>query len=205
MAKRMLDVVGSSLILLVLLPVLLLIAVAVRATSPGPALFRQARVGMHGRPFVMLKFRSMRADSSDEAHRAYVTALLTEEAPPDGGVAGVYKLAHDSRVTRLGALLRRTSLDELPQLLNVLRGDMSLVGPRPALAWEVQLYEEAHRRRLDVPPGLTGLWQVSGRSTLTLREALDLDVQYAERCSWSLDLRILRLTPAALRGRSGAR
>ena len=204
-AKRTLDLVAALLLLLVLLPLLLLLAVAVRATSTGPVLFRQVRAGRGGEPFVMLKFRSMRANCDDSAHRAYVTALLTEDVPPDGGEPGVYKIAADSRVTRVGGLMRRTSLDELPQLVNVLRGEMSLVGPRPALPWEVELYDAAHRRRLEVPPGLTGLWQVSGRNTLTMREALDLDVEYAARCSWSLDLRILCRTPAALRGRSGAR
>ncbi len=205
LAKRSLDIAVSAVLLLLLLPALLLIAAAVRLTSPGPSLFRQVRVGRDGQPFVMLKFRSMRVNSDDAAHRAYVRALLVEDAPPDGGLPGVYKLARDPRVTPVGVLLRRTSLDELPQLFNVLRGQMSLVGPRPALAWEVELYEPEHRRRLDVLPGLTGLWQVSGRSTLTMREALDLDVQYAARCGWSLDLRILCRTPAALRGRSGAR
>lgn len=205
LAKRTTDVVTSALLVLLLLPALLLLALAVRATSPGPALFRQVRTGRHGQPFVMLKYRSMRVNNDDAVHRAYVTALLTEDVPPDGGESGVYKLASDPRVTPVGRLLRRTSLDELPQLFNVLRGEISLVGPRPALAWEVELYDEVHRRRLDVPPGLTGLWQVSGRSSLTMREALDLDVQYVSRCSWALDLRILCRTPRALRGRSGAR
>lgn len=205
LAKRSLDVVASLLLLVLLLPVLLVLALAVRLSSPGPILFRQVRAGRYGRPFLMLKFRSMRVDGDDAAHRAYVTALLTQAAPPDGGQPGVYKLAADPRITRVGSVLRRTSLDELPQLINVLRGQMSLVGPRPALPWEVDLYEDAHRRRLDVPPGLTGLWQVSGRSTLTMRQALYLDVAYADRCSWMLDLRILCRTPAALRGRSGAR
>ncbi|MBW3638387.1 MAG: sugar transferase [Actinobacteria bacterium] len=204
-AKRALDLVASLLLLLALLPLLVLLALAVLTTSPGPVLFRQVRAGRRGEPFVMLKFRSMRADCDDAAHRAYVTALLTQDVPPDGGEPGVYKIASDPRITRVGGLMRRTSLDELPQLVNVLLGQMSLVGPRPALPWEVELYEAVHRRRLDVPPGLTGLWQVSGRNTLTMREALDLDVEYASRCSWSLDLRILYRTPAALRGRSGAR
>lgn len=202
LVKRIIDVVVALLLLLVLLPALLLMVLAVRATSPGPALFRQVRSGRHGRPFVMLKFRSMHANSDDAVHRTYVTALLTEEAAPDGGLTGVYKLDRDPRVTSVGAFLRRMSLDELPQLINVLRGEMSLVGPRPALPWEVQLYNVEHRRRLEVPPGLTGLWQVSGRSRLTMRQALDLDLEYVSRCSTRLDLRILLRTPAALRSGS---
>jgi lipopolysaccharide/colanic/teichoic acid biosynthesis glycosyltransferase len=205
LAKRSLDLVTSLLLLLLLLPTMLVLAAAVRLTSPGPALYRQTRVGQHSAPFVMLKFRSMRTDSDDGAHRRYVTALLTEQVAPDGGEAGVYKLARDPRITWVGGFLRRTSLDELPQLINVLRGQMSLVGPRPALDWEVEFYEGAHLRRLEVLPGLTGLWQVSGRSRLGMRQALDLDIEYVARCSWSLDLRILCRTPAALLGRSGAR
>jgi lipopolysaccharide/colanic/teichoic acid biosynthesis glycosyltransferase len=205
LTKRSLDVVASLLLLILLLPVLVLLALAVRLTSRGPVLFRQERVGRYGRPFVMLKFRSMRVDSDDEAHRAYVTRLLTEAVPPDGGESGVYKLARDPRITRVGALIRRTSLDELPQLINVLRGDMSLVGPRPALDWEVRLYEEGHWRRFEVVPGLTGLWQVSGRSALTMRDALDLDVRYACERRLGLDLRILLRTPRALLWHSSAR
>lgn len=204
-AKRALDVTVALLLLLLLLPVMALIALAVRGTSSGPALFRQERVGRFCEPFVMLKFRSMRVQNDDAVHREYVTALLTQETPPDGGEPGVYKLARDPRVTPLGSFLRRTSLDELPQLFNVLKGEMSLVGPRPALAFEVQMYDKVQRRRLDVAPGLTGLWQVSGRSALTMRQALDLDVEYVARRSWWLDVRILLRTPWALLGPSRAR
>lgn len=204
-SKRALDIVASGLLLLLLLPVMALLALTVRATSRGPALFRQERVGRYCEPFVMLKFRSMRVDNDDSAHRAYVTALLTQETPPDGGEPGVYKIARDPRVTPVGRLLRRTSLDELPQLINVLKGDMSLVGPRPALAFEVQMYDKSQRRRLDVLPGLTGLWQVSGRSSLTMRDALQLDVEYVDTRTLWLDLRILLRTPLALLGRSAAR
>jgi lipopolysaccharide/colanic/teichoic acid biosynthesis glycosyltransferase len=152
----------------------------------------------------MLKFRTMRVDNDDAVHRAYVTRLLTEDAPPDGGVEGVYKLVHDPRITPVGRWLRLSSLDELPQLWNVLRGEMSLVGPRPALAWEVALYRPEHRRRLVVKPGLTGLWQVTGRSTLTMLQALDLDVEYVERRSLALDLALLVRTGPALLRRSTA-
>lgn len=202
--KRLLDLFLASAGLLALLPVLLVVAAIVRFTSPGPALFRQERVGRNGRPFTMLKFRSMRIDSDDSLHREYVSRLLTDEVAPDGGVDGVYKLVHDPRVTAIGRFLRRTSIDELPQLLNLVRGQMSLVGPRPALSWEVELYEARHRERLIVKPGLTGLWQVSGRSTLTMRQALDLDVEYVGRASLLLDLVILVGTLPALLRRSAA-
>lgn len=196
--KRLLDVSASLLLLLLLLPAFAAIAIAVRLTSPGPALYRQTRVGRLGQPFVLLKFRSMRADSDDATHRAYVTALMTAEVAPHGGEAGVYKLTDDPRVTAVGRLLRRTSLDELPQLVNVLQGHMSLVGPRPALPWEVALYDDEQWHRLEVSPGLTGLWQVSGRNRLTMRQSFDLDLEYVARCSTGLDLRILLRTPSAV-------
>ncbi len=199
--KRALDLTGAVLLLVVLWPVVLLAGLAVRATSPGPMLFRQVRVGLDGRTFTMLKLRTMRTDSSDRAHRAYVAALLTGEAVP---VDGLYKLQGDDRVTRVGRLLRRTSLDELPQLWNVLRGHMSLVGPRPPLPWEVDLFPPWARRRFEVRPGITGLWQVSGRSRLTMLEGLTLDVQYAQRQSLLLDLLILVRTVGAVCGQ-GAR
>lgn len=202
--KRALDVTLAVVALLLMLPLLCVIALAVRCTSPGPVLFRQERVGRHGATFTMLKFRTMQTDNDDAAHREYVKRLLTEEAPPDGGARGVYKLVRDPRLTRIGHVLRAASLDELPQLVNVLTGDMSLVGPRPALAWEVALYRPEHRRRLEVKPGLTGLWQVSGRSALTMRQALDLDVEYVERRSLGLDLALLARTGPALFRKSTA-
>lgn len=202
--KRLLDVSLAFVALLLLAPLLAVVAVAVRLTSPGPALFRQLRVGKDGSTFTMLKFRSMRVDNDDSQHRAYVSQLLADDAPPDGGAVGVFKLVADPRVTGVGRWMRRTSIDELPQLLNVLVGHMSLVGPRPALPWEVEMYEPHHRRRLLVKPGVTGLWQVSGRSALTMRQALDLDVDYVARRGLSLDLLILVLTVPALLGHSVA-
>jgi lipopolysaccharide/colanic/teichoic acid biosynthesis glycosyltransferase len=203
-SKRLLDLALAVVALLVLTPILLVVAGLVRCTSPGPALFRQTRVGKDGRPFTMLKFRSMCAGADDAIHRDYVSQLLTADVSPDGGAEGVYKLVGDPRVTRIGALLRKTSIDELPQLINVISGHMSLVGPRPALGWEVELYEHRHRERLVVKPGLTGLWQVSGRSRLTMREALDLDVEYVARRGLGLDLAILAGTVPALLRRSAA-
>jgi lipopolysaccharide/colanic/teichoic acid biosynthesis glycosyltransferase len=193
-AKRTFDLVVGCLILVLSIPVLLLVALLVRLTSPGPALFRQTRVGQDGRTFSMYKFRTMYTECSDQAHREYVVRLLTD---PDAGAAvnaGLYKLADDPRVTRLGAVLRRSSLDELPQLINVVRGQMSLVGPRPMLPWEVELLGPVHRQRFAVPAGITGLWQVSGRNRLTMMQELDLDVEYVRRTSLVLDLWILART-----------
>ena len=183
------------------LPVLLLAALAVRLSSSGPVLFRQERVGYLGSTFVMFKFRSMRVGNDDQEHRDYVSRMLTEDAPPAVGRRGIYKPDHSCRTTAVGRFLRRTSLDELPQLLNVVRGDMSLVGPRPALGYEERLFDPVHRRRALVPPGMTGLWQVRGRSNMTMREALDLDVEYVDRQSLRLDLAILvRTVPTVLLG-----
>ena len=198
--KRVLDLVGAAVGLLVLAPLLAVLWLAVRATSPGPALFRQQRLGRGEHPFIMYKFRSMRAGSADAIHRAYVRRMLTEDPPAGDGPGGLFKLQADPRVTPVGRFLRRSSLDELPQLYNVLRGDMSLVGPRPVLDWEAELFSASARARFSVRPGLTGLWQVSGRNRLTMPQALELDVEYVRRQSLWLDLAILaRTLPAQFR------
>jgi lipopolysaccharide/colanic/teichoic acid biosynthesis glycosyltransferase len=200
--KRTLDIVLASMLLIVLSPMMLVAMLAVRATSPGGAVFRQVRVGALGRPFVLLKFRTMVRDCSQESHQYFVRQMMTGdlERPLDG----VYKLSQDPRVTPVGRLLRRTSIDELPQLINVLRGDMSLVGPRPALQWEAELFPVSVTCRFLVLPGLTGLWQVSGRNRLTMLEGLRLDTEYVTRCTLLTDLRIMLCTPwSMLRG--GAR
>jgi lipopolysaccharide/colanic/teichoic acid biosynthesis glycosyltransferase len=186
--RRGLDLLVALVALVVLAVPMLLVALLVRATSPGPSLFRQVRVGLHRQPFGMLKFRTMRLDATDELHRAYVTRLLRGEPAAEDGL---YKITADPRVTPVGRVLRRTSIDELPQLINVLRGEMSLVGPRPMLPWECELLAPGHRDRFAVPAGMTGLWQVSGRSALSMREALDLDVRYARTACLRLDLAIL--------------
>ena len=196
-AKRLMDLLLAGALLVVLAPVMLVIAIVVRATSPGPALFRQDRVGYRKQPFPMLKFRSMQDKCDDTLHREYVTNMLAGGEAADEG--GVYKLVDDPRITRVGHLLRRTSLDELPQLINVVRGEMSLVGPRPILAWEADLLGPAYDDRFDVKPGITGLWQVEGRNRLTMQEAVQLDLEYVKRRSTFLDLRILLMTiPTAL-------
>jgi len=204
LAKRLLDLTVALPCLLVAAPLLLAVAVAIRLTSPGPALFRQARLGRDRRPFTLCKFRTMYTGCPDDVHREYVTKLLTDEAPPDGGKNGVFKLDGDARITPLGRLLRRTSIDELPQLLNVIRGDMSLVGPRPALAWEAEMFGADYAGRFAVPPGLTGLWQVSGRNALTMRQGLDLDIEYVRRQSLALDLWILTKTIPVVLSTRGA-
>lgn len=206
-AKRLLDIAVATVACIVLLPVLVGLAVAVRLDGPGPALFRQTRVGQHGRTFTMFKLRTMRAGADEEVHRAYVVQLLgaqhasaSEHASAPEPRHELFKLDGDDRVTRVGGFIRRTSLDELPQLFNVIRGDMSLVGPRPALVYEAELMRVSHPRRFDVRPGITGLWQVSGRNRLSMWQALDLDVAYVESWSLSRDVGILcRTLPAVLR------
>lgn len=200
-AKRALDIAGSMVLIIITAPLLLLLSCLVRSTSTGPALFRQERLGQGMTPFTMLKLRTMYVGNNDRIHREYVTGMLSDEQASGSANGGRYKLVADPRVTPLGAWLRRTSLDELPQLINVLRGQMSLVGPRPVLRWEAQLFAESYRRRFAVKPGMTGLWQVSGRSRLSMQRALELDVEYALRRSFLLDLTILaRTVPALFRG-----
>jgi exopolysaccharide biosynthesis polyprenyl glycosylphosphotransferase len=200
--KRGVDVAGAFTLLVLALPVLLVTALAVKRDSAGPVLFRQERVGLDGRVFRIVKFRSMVVDNDDSAHAAYVSALIAGEAE---SADGVFKLVADNRVTRVGRFIRRYSIDELPQLWNVLRGDMSLVGPRPALPREVALYDQFARQRLAVKPGLTGLWQVSGRCELTFAQMVELDLIYTKHWSLLTDLRILLKTPVvALSGRGAA-
>jgi exopolysaccharide biosynthesis polyprenyl glycosylphosphotransferase len=195
LAKEILERSAAIAACALLTPVLLALAVAVRLESPGPALFRQERVGRHGRSFTMLKFRTMRV-----AAEADLEAL----AKLNEGAGVLFKLRVDPRTTRLGRLLRRYSLDELPQLINVVRGDMALVGPRPALPREVAQYDVDPRRRLAVKPGITGLWQVSGRSDLSWEQTVRLDLAYVDNWSLGLDLRILLRTFGAVLGHRGA-
>jgi lipopolysaccharide/colanic/teichoic acid biosynthesis glycosyltransferase len=193
-----LDVSVGLTALVVLSPVMLAAALLVRLTSRGPVLFRQERVGLNERPFTMLKFRTMRHGAADdESDRAAIAGELAGTARPDAGT-GLYRPARDERVTAVGGVLRKFSIDELPQLFNVLRGEMSLVGPRPALRWEVAMFTADQRSRHACPPGMTGLWQVSGRNAVSSREMLALDLAYVGACSLLLDLKILLQTPAAV-------
>jgi lipopolysaccharide/colanic/teichoic acid biosynthesis glycosyltransferase len=206
--KQVMDIVGSTLILILCTPLLLMIALAIKASSKGPVLFRQQRVGQYGKSFTFLKFRSMRTDNDDSVHKEYAAKLIAGEAQSEqsrGNGERIFKLTNDTRVTRVGKFLRRTSLDELPQLVNVLKGDMSLVGPRPALPYELASYQTWHRRRvLQVKPGITGLWQVTARSSVKFDEMVRLDLRYATSWSPWLDYKILIRTPRAVIKGTGA-
>ncbi|HEV2397899.1 MAG TPA: sugar transferase [Candidatus Sulfotelmatobacter sp.] len=206
--KRAIDIFGSLIALALLAPAFLAIALAVKASSKGPVFFRQQRLGQHGSPFVFLKFRSMHVGNDASKHREYVKSLIAGKAErhkSNGNGDGVFKLTADPRITRLGSFLRRTSLDELPQFYNVLKGDMSLVGPRPPIPYEVENYDVWHRRRLlEAKPGITGLWQVSGRSRVTFDEMVRLDLRYARSWSPWMDIKILLKTPRAVMLGEGA-
>lgn len=198
-ACRLLDLLLALVALVIATPVLLAIALAIRLDSKGPVLFRQRRLGRSLQPFVVNKFRTMRHGVSPDAHRAFVLSLIAGEQPEATVGEPRFKLCGDTRVTRVGRFLRRTSLDELPQLWNVVRGEMSLVGPRPAIAYEVERYPPHWFARFAVKPGITGLWQVSGRSELTMEDMVRLDIDYVGRRSLWLNLWILlRTVPAVL-------
>ncbi|HZE04602.1 MAG TPA: sugar transferase [Solirubrobacteraceae bacterium] len=191
--KRVIDVTGAATALVVLAPLLAFIAVRIRLDSPGPILFRQTRLGRDMREFTLLKFRTMKVATDPAVHRAYIRSTMTAAAEADG--SGLYKLDRSDAVTECGRWLRRTSLDELPQLINVLRGDMSLVGPRPCIPYEVENFQPHHLERFLMPQGLTGLWQVTARANSTYGESLDMDVAYVRGWSLGLDLQLLLRTP----------
>jgi exopolysaccharide biosynthesis polyprenyl glycosylphosphotransferase len=205
--KRSIDIIGSLCALVLLSPVFFFIAVVIKATSRGPILFKQQRMGRYGTRFTFFKFRSMYFESDAKIHQNYVRQFISgkhDQAQP-GAHRGVYKISDDPRVTPVGRFLRKTSLDELPQFFNVLKGDMSLVGPRPPIPYEVETYELWHRRRfLEVKPGITGLWQVEGRSRTKFDEMVRLDLKYAKTWSPWLDIKILLRTPTAVLRGDGA-
>ncbi|MGH9512779.1 MAG: sugar transferase [Terriglobales bacterium] len=206
--KRVMDLVGSVLAIVIFSPLFAAIALAIKLTSKGPILFQQKRIGRHGVPFMFMKFRSMYVNNDARVHQEYVTQLIAGQVEPkaanENGNA-VYKLTEDRRITRVGRFIRRTSLDELPQFFHVLNGEMSLVGPRPPIAYEVEAYDIWHRRRvLEAKPGITGLWQVSGRSRVKFDDMVRLDLQYANTWSPWMDLKILLRTPAAVLFGEGA-
>jgi lipopolysaccharide/colanic/teichoic acid biosynthesis glycosyltransferase len=205
-AKRALDLFGSLACLIAFAPIFLVVAAVVKLTSKGTVLFRQQRVGRAGRPFMMLKFRTMHVGTDERIHKDYVESLIQQGPAATSGTDPVFKLVNDPRITSVGAFLRRSSLDELPQLLNVLRGEMSLVGPRPPIPYEVACYKSWHRRRvLEAKPGMTGLWQVTGRSRTTFDDMVRLDLRYVATCSFWTDVKILLATPRAVLSGSGAR
>ena len=202
LAKRFFDIVATVLGILVLSPLLILLVLSVKLGSRGPALYRQRRVGEDGRPFEFYKFRTMVHRNDDSIHRAYSEKLINGWASKEGGRS--FKMKEDPRITRFGRFLRKSSLDELPQLFNVLRGDMSLVGPRPPIEYEVEYYQEWHKQRLQAKPGITGLWQVSGRSQVPFDEMVMLDIHYTEHWSLLLDLKIfLKTIPVVFLGVGG--
>ena len=194
--KRALDVVVASVLLIVAPPLFAVITLLIKRDSPGPVFFRQTRLGRDMRPFTLLKFRTMKTDTDDAAHRDFIAATMDRAATAAAG--GLYKLERTDSVTPIGRMLRRTSLDELPQLINVLRGEMSLVGPRPCMPYETERFQPHHFDRFLVPAGLTGLWQTSARAQSTFGEALDMDVLYAQSWSLGLDLLLLARTPLQL-------
>ena len=199
--KRVIDVVLGGLLLVASAPVIAIAAIAVKIDSRGPALFQQERLGAHGKPFRMYKMRSMHVSNDDGQHREYVTRLIKGDA---ASFDGVFKLVDDDRITRVGRVLRKLSIDELPQLFNVVKGEMSLVGPRPPLPSEAALYDAWTWLRLWYKPGVTGLWQVSGRSRLDFSTMVDLDLKYWLEWTLRTELKILARTPAAVLGGTGA-
>ena len=204
-SKRILDLAAASAGLLIAAPMAAVIALLIKLSSPGPVLFRQTRVGRDGKKFTFYKFRSMREGCDDAKHREYIELFIQgkeEELKKLQGGKKLYKMTGDERVTSIGKFLRRTSLDELPQLINVFKGEMSMVGPRPHLAYEVDLYKSWHRRRLEGFPGITGWWQIHGRSRVPFDEAVRMDIWYLERQSLILDIRIMcRTLTKAIVGR----
>jgi lipopolysaccharide/colanic/teichoic acid biosynthesis glycosyltransferase len=205
--KRSIDVVAAAMVLVLGFPFFLAIALLIKITSRGPVFFIQNRIGEDGGEFALFKFRTMRPNSDDTLHREFTRNFIQgrlPETPLDDGNVTTYKMVDDPRITAVGRFLRKTSLDELPQFINILKGEMTIVGPRPPLPYEYECYDEWHKLRLKVRPGLTGLWQVSGRSTVPFHEMVAMDIYYIERWSLLLDLKImLRTVPVMLGGTGG--
>jgi len=202
--KKTMDLGGSLLAMFFLFPVFLIIAIAIKLTSKGPVFFKQERMGLNGKRFSFLKFRSMHENSDSKCHKEYIEKFIGQ-GDSDPNSPGVYKLCNDSRITPLGHFIRKTSLDELPQFINVLKGEMSLVGPRPPIPYECDLYDIWHKRRLlSVKPGITGLWQVTGRSRTTFDEMVRLDLKYINNWSLWLDIKLLLKTPLVILTGKGA-
>ena len=202
--KKLMDITGGLSALVLFSPIFLIIGAAIKLTSDGPVFFKQERMGLNGKIFTFLKFRSMYTNSDHRRHKDYITKFIGE-GKDNGDTPGVYKLSNDPRITPVGGFLRKTSLDELPQFINVLKGEMSLVGPRPPIPYECELYDIWHRRRLlSVKPGITGPWQVSGRSSTTFDEMVRLDLKYINGWSLWLDIKLLLKTPLVIITGKGA-
>jgi exopolysaccharide biosynthesis polyprenyl glycosylphosphotransferase len=203
--KRTLDIAGSLALLCLTAPLWIVIALVIRLSSAGPVLFRQQRVGLGGQPFTFLKFRSMYVNNDHSIHQQYVTNFIKAQNSLVSSETGKFKITNDPRVTPIGRFIRKTSLDELPQLINVLTGEMSLVGPRPPIPYEVREYDVWHRRRvMEIKPGITGIWQVYGRSTTTFDAMVRMDIRYIENWSIWMDLGLLLRTPLAVFAAKGA-
>lgn len=196
LCKGLLDRILAFLAVMILSPFLTIIAICVRLDSPGGAIYRREQVGKHGKRFTACKFRTMRVNNDDREYKAYLVKYILDNSPykVDENGKAVFKVVDDPRVTRFGGLLRRTNLDELPQLFNVLKGEMSFVGPRPDIPFSVNMYQDWHQKRLEVTPGITGLWQVCGRKGVSFEEMVRLDIEYVEKRSLLLDARIMLLT-----------
>ena len=205
--KRSTDIVASIAVLAFGFPFFLAIALLIKLTSKGPVFFKQERVGENGASFALFKFRTMRTDCDDSLHKEFTRNFIQGRLPEpslDAGKSEVYKMTDDPRITAVGGVLRKTSLDELPQFINILRGEMTIVGPRPPLLYEYECYDEWHKLRLKVRPGLTGLWQVNGRSTVQFHEMVKMDIYYIENWSLMLDFKImLKTVPVMLAGTGG--
>jgi len=208
--KRIMDITGSIFCIILFAPFFIAIAILIKATSKGPVFFKQERIGQFGKRFTFLKFRSMYIDCDDQIHKDYIRDLICENKSAEGGnemgkKEDVYKIKDDPRITWVGSFIRKSSLDELPQFFNVLRGDMSLVGPRPPIPYELDHYTVWHKRRInEVKPGITGIWQIRGRSSTTFDEMVRMDIQYVREWSLFMDVKILLMTPAAMFNGRGA-
>jgi lipopolysaccharide/colanic/teichoic acid biosynthesis glycosyltransferase len=204
--KRTVDILGATAAIILFLPLFIIIALLIKSTSKGPAFFCQERIGRNGKKFTMLKFRSMKVDNDPAIHQEYVKKLIKGTIEGEDGDDGekIFKITNDPRITKVGRFLRKTSLDELPQFLNVFKGDMSLVGPRPALAYEVAEYDTWHCRRISAIPGITGFWQVEGRSRTTFNDMVRMDIRYIKQWSLFLDLKLIFKTPFSLLLAKGA-
>ncbi len=196
--KRALDIAVSLGLILFFAPLMLLISIGIRISSPGPILYRQTRIGKGGKPFRMLKFRSMQVVNNPDLHREYVQMLIKQNTDPQALGKASVKLVGDPRITGVGKHLRKFSLDELPQFFNVLRGEMSLVGPRPPLPYEYEVYQDWHKQRMNVSPGITGLWQVKAHNTVAFDDMVRLDIEYIKTMNLWLDLKIMALTPVEM-------
>ena len=204
MLKRMLDIATALGLIVFFGPLMLLISLGVRISSPGPILYRQIRIGRNGKPFRMLKFRSMQVTNNPDLHREYVQKLIRENTDPAALGRSSLKIIGDPRITGMGKYLRKFSLDELPQFFNVLKGEMSIVGPRPPLPYEYEIYRDWHKQRLLVSPGITGLWQATAHNTVTFDDMVKIDIEYIQTMNLWLDLKIMVLTPIEMIRGKGA-